>query len=426
MGHGKWVYNRSSLLTSLPALIGLALLSMLCAAVNLHSALVVLVPILLLAALARLWASSALHGVSVQISHPTGGVFPGQQLPLRVQIRNDKLLPLTWLELFFPLEPNQCLTPRHLRAPDEWELATLKAEGWSTRQEGVQRMSFCGWYETLDTTVCWQANRRGLYSCAGWRLRTGDGLGLTQVECRLSQGAGTAFAVYPALVPVDPAPLLRNLWNADTGSRGGMEDTTLLRSTRSYQPGDNPKHINWRLAARNLPLSVNLYEDILPRSLHFLVDGESFGGENPDWDGLEEALSVLASVLVALNHARIPCGLSLCRGSSPAVHIDAATDNLPALLRALAGYRPLPPLREEATNRVLLRQADFALTPLFAERQRVGRFYYLTRSTGELTRQPVLQRMDPSALTLLTGESRGRCRDFPALSLSALRKGAAT
>ena len=79
-----------------------------------------------------------------------------------------------------------------------------------------------------------------------------------------------------------------------------MEDLTVIRSTRNYMTTDSLKHINWRLAARGLPLSVNVYEDILPKNVHFLLDGESFGGNVPHWEELEETLSILASEFVLL------------------------------------------------------------------------------------------------------------------------------
>ena len=156
----------------------------------------------------------------------------------------------------------------------------------------------------------------------GWRLHTGDGFGLGQIERKIAENEGQKFAVYPKLVRIKPDLFLRNLWNADTGARGVMEDPTVIRSTRDYMTTDSLKHINWRLAARGLPLSVNVYEDILPRNIHFLFDGESFGGPESHLDEMEEALSILGSEIVRLRELQVQCGLSLSRGAgTPAVNI---------------------------------------------------------------------------------------------------------
>ena len=72
----------------------------------------------------------------------------------------------------------------------------------------------------------------------------------------LGEGSGIGFGIDRAGADEDvivkfyprfherPDVFLRNLWNADTGSRGIMEDVTLIRSTRTYQPQDNMKRFS--------------------------------------------------------------------------------------------------------------------------------------------------------------------------------------
>ena len=397
-------FSRSSLLTSLPALVLLAVCAALSAFFGQGRLALVLVFVFLLAGASRLWAILAARHVSVSVTGAVRGLFPGEEAQLELTVRNDKFLPLVWLELFFPLARNLCLTPEESRKPDDWEVSGLEEDGASTRQIGEKRCSFLLWYETARLPVRWHANCRGLYTSAGWRLRTGDGFGLTQIECRLPREEIRSFAVYPRLVAVRPDLFLRNLWNADTGTRGVMEDPTVIRSTRDYMSTDSLKHINWRLTARGLPLSVNVYEDILPKSVHFLFDGESFSGATPHMQEMEDALSVLASELVRLHEAQVRCGLSLCRGRGKApVNLFASACATEDLLCALAAYEPAEPVRDAEGIKIVDQLPVFDVAPLIQAARGVGRFYYIAYSADCLSSRTLLTRyLDASCASVLT------------------------
>ncbi len=420
---GNWVYHRSSMLTSLLSLALLAAAGVACAIVGFSGAAIAVVLVLTLAAAARLWGAMALHRVTMAVEMPEDGTFPKQTLSLEIEIHNDKLLPLPWLELAFPLEQGLCILPEDTRPTDEWERPALREQDWNMDTIGEKRLSSCLWHETVYVTSLWTAQHRGLYSLSGWRLRTGDGFGMSQVECAIATNQVKELAVYPALVPVSIDSFLQNLWNADTGSAGVLEDPTVIRSTRAYQQGDSLKAINWRLLSRGLPLSVNVYEDIMPRSLCFLFDGESFGGNHPHHDAMEEALSILASLLVELTQAQVSCGLSLSRGERPFAPI-APSDHPIAALRALAGYMPLPQQRDER-NHIIRRRAEFELAAISELLQHVGHFYYITYDCKDLATQPVLSLLDESMLTILTWTGGKGVGGFRTASLQSFKKGGA-
>ncbi len=420
MKRDGWVYHRSSMLTALPALGALLLGSILCAWKDFFGAAAALMLVFVLAGCARLWGALALRGVTMAVDCNSEGVFPGQTLELHLRIHNNKLLPLVWMEMAFPLDEGLCLLPEEVCPADQWEVPTLREQGWCTEQIGRQRLSSCLWYEQVEVPTLWTAQHRGMYSMAGWRLRTGDGFGMAQVEQPVLADEVRLLAVYPALVPVRVEGFLQNLWNADTGSAGVMEDTTVIRSARRYQVGDRLKAINWRLTARGLPLTVNVYEDIMPRSLHFLVDGESFGGPESHWEELEQTLSILASVLVELTGRQVQCGLSLCQGQGRPVHINPQGSSLP-MLRALAGYQPAAPVKEEG-NRILRQTAVFDRPPLAELLQRVGRFYYIAYDGEGLQQQPVLQQLDEAMVTVLCWKEEMPRGNFRMEHLQALQK----
>ncbi len=63
------------------------------------------------------------------------------------------------------------------------------------------------------------------------------------------------------------------------------------------------------MAARGGGLQVKLYETIQPRMVHFLLDAASL--LQKDAGVLEEAISLVASLIVKLESSGIHCGLSL-------------------------------------------------------------------------------------------------------------------
>lgn len=401
MERNEIVFGRSSFLVSLPVVIGAPVLGALAAFFGQRPLAVVLILLFLLSGVSRLWVFAAAKGLTVSVSHPVQGLFPGEEAVVELTIHNGKLLPVVWLELFFPLDKRLCLVPEDSRKPEEWEIGELREMNASFERVGEKRVSFLLWYETLTLSTRWTAARRGVYSTEGWRLRTGDGFGLAQIQRAVAQNNPRHIAVYPKRIDVLPDLFLRNLWNADTGARGVMEDPTVIRSTRDYQVGDPVKHINWRLAARGLPLSVNVYEDILPKGVHFLFDGESFSGPGQHLTELEDALSILGSELIRLD-GKVGCGLSLCRGEgSEAVNLFAPT-GLSAQLYALSAYLPAPDKWDDDHERILPQRPVFDSPAILQAAQRVGRFYYIAYDTASLADRALLRRLDPVMTTVLT------------------------
>ena len=416
------VVNRSSYLVATPVLLAGTLLCVLAAFFGQTELAGILMFLVVMSGGAKLWAYSTSRGIGLWISGGTKGLFPGETTQVEVQVQNKKFLPVVWLELVFPLARNLCLTPENPRQPEEWETGMLEEEGASAELVGERRMSFLLWYEVRSVSMKWTANRRGVYSMREWRLRTGDGFGLTQIERKLPKEDVRTFYVYPKLVGVSPDLFLRSLWNADTGSRGVMEDPTVIRSTRDYMTIDSLKHINWRLTARGLPMTVNVYEDILPKGVHFLLDGESFSGPEPHLEELEDALSILASEQVRLEQAQIQCGLSVCKGKGGTgcnLFSPAGTEEL---LCALAAYQPLEPKRDDE-GKIQVQPTSFEEGTILEQAQRVGRFYYVAYDRAALVRSPLLRRLGPSMTTVLTYQESEPYGEFELVCLRHLKEG---
>lgn len=416
----KLVMSRSSYLTTIPVLVGLFVLGVLSAVWEWSGLSRILLFVALFSLLCRLWANMALSKLRVQFQTEGKGVFPGEKLQTTILLQNSKLLPVLWIELFFPLTKNHCLIPEHTRQPEEWEKPALLQTGVSDILVGSYRIPGLLWNENRRETISWTASKRGIYSANLWRIRTGDGFGLAQVdtpaECK------DHFAVFPALKEVDPSFFLRNLWNSEFGPKGVMEDLTVIRSTRAYTPSDPSKRINWRLKARGLPLQVNVYEDTLPKGVHFILDGESFSGPEAHLDELEETLSILSSLAVELENHQIYCGLTLPIGKTNAPLSVLPEEGTDALLWALAGYDPCESRKDDGGN-VIRQHSQFEESRLLSNVNSVGRYYYVVYDMSEVP--SLLLKLESSNVSVLTWKDVGTDSAFETVCLRGFLSGGA-
>ncbi len=106
--------------------------------------------------------------------------------------------------------------------------------------------------------------RRGIWSLPGVGLQAGDGFGLSATEDWKAFEVPVRLVIAPRLEQRDVSPFLKVSQEAIAGNRGQMEDITILKSSRPYQPGDPVKRINWRMLARSGQVLVNQYEQVMP------------------------------------------------------------------------------------------------------------------------------------------------------------------
>ncbi len=337
----------------------------------------------------RLWGLASLNKVEVSVSGAHPAMFAGEEVSLRYTVENRKLLPLTWLELCQDLPPNSCLVP--ISGFERYDLTFMEAQEEKSALYR-KRLAFLMGDQSLSWGSRWRAERRGIYQLGKLYLRSGDGFGLAQSAAERRMTNPPTFVVYPEMITVDVSSFLKNLWSGQTGANGYFEDVTVLKTVRSYQNGDSWKRIDWRMAARQEDLQVKQFETIQPQTIQFIVDGASFLGLSPDNDELEQALSVLASVLVKLEERGVRCGLSLPQ-TAAAPNLDLAPDDksltLQDLLFQLAGF--------DGNTATELFGGDTLATL----QNTVGQMYLLSHSGGRAGCGPLLRQLDLRRLTVL-------------------------
>ena len=263
---------------------------------------VLLMAVSLTGLVSRLWGLAALRGMEVSAEAEREAISVGQSVTVRYTLKNNKALPLVWVELMQDAPVRDCLVPDasfRLREFSEEEAAhTGRSRAY------IRRFAFVMGYSALAWETEWTGARRGVYRPQNIVLRSGDGFGLTQSTGEVSGLEGRMIVVWPRIVPVETWPFLRHVWTGATGKAGWSEDPTVMLGEHPYQPGDSWKRIDWRAAARTDELMVRQFDTVTPLSVLFILDAAAL-------EDAEEGISMTASLIHALCWSGIDCGLAL-------------------------------------------------------------------------------------------------------------------
>jgi uncharacterized protein (DUF58 family) len=247
--------------------------------------------LLLVAGVSYLWQRYCLDGVAYERRLGQQRAFHGESVPLTVEVRNEKALPLPWVEVedTVPggkviLEP-QHTTPSHI--PGRRLLTMLLSVRWYER---VRRH-----YQV----VC---DARGIHTFGPALLRTGDVFGLQTQEMDIQQE--DYLLVYPKIVPLDQLRLPSSSPFGDVAARRQwlFEDPMRTVGVREFRPGDSPRRFHWKATARapTQSLQVKVYEPTTTHRIQVLLNvntsDENWSWQGYDPDALEAAITTAASV----------------------------------------------------------------------------------------------------------------------------------
>lgn len=311
MDNKRQVGFQSALLVSSGVIVGAFAGAILAFFVGVTGLGVLLMAVSVTGLISRLWGLYSLRGMESDVRPERETLSVGQSVTVHYTLKNNKALPLIWVEVCQDVPVRGCLEPDdsfRLRMFSEEEAQhTGRAEAYMRRFAFVMGMS------TLEWDTEWTGARRGIYRPQDLVLRSGDGFGLTQSTGAVRGLGGRVLVVWPKIVPVEIWPFVRHVWTGSTGRAGWQEDPTVMRGERAYQPGDPWKRIDWRTAARTDEFMVRQFDTVTPLSVLFILDAAAF-------DDCEEAISLTASLIRALSVHGIDCGLALpATGERPTI-----------------------------------------------------------------------------------------------------------
>ncbi len=221
-----------------------------------------------------------------------------------------------------------------------------------------------------ETAYKHMLGRRGRHQFTGFRISTRFPFGFIRKSREID--APAELVVYPALIPV-PESVIR----AGLAELGRRQDPSRSRSgdfhgLREFRSGDDPRDIHWRTSAKRGRAFVRECEEETGMTVVVLLEGER-AVPGPEGDAaFEDAVSLAASVAVALLRKGLNVGLHAADiGLPPASGGMQATQ----ILRALALVEradaertpaPIPP------GAAIVRVTPGALLPRFEPAVRGG------------------------------------------------------
>jgi hypothetical protein len=246
--------------------------------------------------LSRLWVSRALRQVKVK-RHIDSHAFWGEQLPVRVEVTNNGLLPVPWLQIQETLPQPLAFPPVRSQAVTLWphEKTTLSYE--------------------LD------CRKRGYYHIGPLRLASGDLL--DTVSRSFTEQGMASLIVYPRIVPLDDLGIpSRSPFGSIKRNTAIHRDLTRVAGVRDYRPGDSLRHINWKTSAAKGVLQTKVFDPVISLDTAVFLDLERAHYEpSHAITTTELAISVAASLLAQLARQRQPFSL-IANGRDPLSEAD--------------------------------------------------------------------------------------------------------
>jgi uncharacterized protein (DUF58 family) len=237
--------------------------------------------ILLVYLVSRVWMRLASRGLHVSrrfVDH----AFLGDQVTVRLQVRNATWLPLPWLFV-------------HESLPVEMGVAN-----------GFQRVVGMGprGRRTLEYEL--RCRKRGYFDVGPLSMETGDLLGMARQ--RRLQLPREHMIVYPRVLPLQVLGLPTRSPQVALRARSPLfEDPSRVMGVRDYQRGDSPRRIHWTATASTGRLLVKRYQPAIARETLICLDMDRDGyGQRQRYDASELAIVVAASLA---NHIVVQEGL---------------------------------------------------------------------------------------------------------------------
>lgn len=224
--------------------------------------------------------------------------FLGETIELTLEVRNQKFLPLTWLEIldFFPIDlsvEGGEVVPN--RASNLGEFRTFWMPG---AFQGLRRRF---------TVSC---DERGYHSYGPATISTGDGFGF--FSRKAVKTGQDHLIVYPRLYSVAELRLPAKNPFGERATRDRLfEDPLRTMGIREWQPADGLRRVHWKATARHQRMLSRIYEPSEePQILTFL----NVTTLPRHWQGsipalTERVISVAASLAAMFVEARVPVGL---------------------------------------------------------------------------------------------------------------------
>ena len=271
------------------------------------------------------WARGLARSLHFEREMRYGWAQVGDRLEERFTLRNDFVLPATWVTM-----------QDHSTLPDHKASIATSVDGSSKSQ-----------WKILS-----QCTRRGLYTLGGMTLETGDPLGIYTIT--FEDPTSSTLHVMPPVVALPRFQILSSGWAGDgrTNSRS-FEETIDASHTREMTPNDPMRWIHWKSTARYDKFYVRQFEGTPAGDWWILLDLHKDSQLGTGWDSTEEHSVILTSSLTAQGlREEHPVGLAINAQDSSWLVPRRNEYQQRSLLRSLAVASPSEMALKEYLHRV--------------------------------------------------------------------------
>lgn len=230
--------------------------------------------------------------------------FPGETVPVQVQLTNNSWLPAVWLRVqdYFPLE--------------------------IADQRSFHRVLSLNPRETTTVQYQLKAQKRGYYAVGPLVITSGDLLGLSPEKN--SEGPSDHLTVYPRVIPFSDVRLpSRSPMGSLRARQPILEDPTRPAGKRDYRPGDSLRRIDWKATAITSRLQTKIFEPSMAlETMLFLNLNVNDYPLRARYEATELAIVVAASLASWIISQRQAAGL-VTNAVDP-LSVDSQANPLPA------------------------------------------------------------------------------------------------
>jgi uncharacterized protein (DUF58 family) len=277
--------------------VGLAGLFLL--ALWLRSGLLLIIGLLvgLTALLATVWGKYALERIDYRRQLERNRCFPGEELELRVELTNRKVLPVTYLTVDDTV-------------PLELDVAARKLNFMRIGKGALRLLFGLAWYQKVVRHYRVTPRKRGYYQLGPAVLTGGDPFGYVQRSKELR--ATDELIVYPRIIPLEEVGIPSGRPFGDLKSRNRLfEDPMRFAGTREYQPGDPLSRVHWKASAVAGQLQVKLQDPSANLGVAVFLNtwGYDVFWQGADISAMETGCVLAASVVSWACEQGVPVGL---------------------------------------------------------------------------------------------------------------------
>jgi uncharacterized protein (DUF58 family) len=243
--------------------------------------------VMIVSGLAEYWRRHALDDIRYRRRPFYWRGFPGESIPMQIEVENHKFLPVSWLHV-------SDLWPR-AAAPDDPSVISP-----TYKPDIVQLVNLFSlrWYERARRSYSLLLQKRGVYPVGPTTFEGGDLFGL--FKQRWEDGPVQFLTVFPEKYPFKALPLPSDDPFGDRRARRRLyEDPNQPMGVRDYHPEDDFRHVHWPATAHTGTLQVKVYQPAAAQVMVVCLNVATFARY---WEGiypelLEHLLSVTATLV---------------------------------------------------------------------------------------------------------------------------------